>query len=31
MLEKLAKDEQHRFDLVLAHWDVITEKIDLSN
>ncbi len=30
-LEKLAKDEQHRFDLVLAHWDVITEKIDLSN
>ena len=29
-LEKLAKDEQHRFELLLAHWDIIIEKIDLS-
>lgn len=29
-LEKLAKDEQHRFELLLAHWDVMTEKIDLG-
>ncbi len=28
-LDKLAKDEQHRFELVLAHWDVMTEKVDL--
>jgi hypothetical protein len=28
--DKLAKDEQHRFELLLAHWDVMTEKIDLS-
>jgi len=28
-LEKLAKDEQHRFELLLAHWDVMTEKVDL--
>ena len=27
--EKLAKDEQHRFELLLAHWDVMSEKIDL--
>ena len=28
-LEKLKKDEQHRFELLLAHWDVMIEKIDL--
>ena len=28
-LEKLKKDEQHRFELLIAHWDVIIEKIDL--
>jgi hypothetical protein len=27
--DKLAKDEQHRFELLLAHWDVMTEKIKL--
>ncbi len=29
-LDRLAKDEQHRFELLLAHWDVMTEKVDLS-
>jgi len=29
-LDKLKKDEQHRFDLLIAHWDVMTEKIDLN-
>ncbi|MDQ6608742.1 MAG: hypothetical protein M3Y85_02855 [Bacteroidota bacterium] len=29
-LEKLAKEEQHRFELLLAHWDIMTEKIDLT-
>jgi hypothetical protein len=29
-LDKLSKDEQHRFELLLAHWDVMIEKIDLS-
>ena len=29
-LEKLVKDEQHRFELLLAHWDVMVEKIDLK-
>ena len=28
-LDKLAKDEQHRFELLLAHWDVMVEKIEL--
>ena len=28
-LEKLKKDEQHRFQLLLAHWDVMIEKIEL--
>jgi hypothetical protein len=28
-LNKLAKDEQHRFELLLSHWDVMTEKIAL--
>ena len=27
-LDKLAKDEQHRFELLIAHWDVMTEKIN---
>ena len=27
--DKLAKEEQHRFELLLAHWDVMTEKIKL--
>ena len=30
-LDKLAKDEQHRFELLISHWDVMTEKIVLSN
>jgi hypothetical protein len=29
--DKLAKDEQHRFELLLSHWDVMTEKIVLNN
>ena len=29
-LEKLKKDEQHRFELLLAHWDVMTERVDLG-
>jgi hypothetical protein len=29
-LDKLTKDEQHRFELLLAHWDVMTEKIELK-
>ena len=28
-LERLKKDEQHRFELLLAHWDVMIEKIEL--
>jgi hypothetical protein len=28
-LEKLKKDEQHRFELLLAHWDVMIETIPL--
>ena len=28
--EKLARDEQHRFELLIAHWDIMTEKLDLS-
>ena len=27
--DKLIKDEQHRFELLLAHWDVMVDKIDL--
>ncbi|HET6995193.1 MAG TPA: EthD domain-containing protein [Chitinophagaceae bacterium] len=30
-LDKLAKDEQHRFELLISHWDVMTEKINLAN
>jgi len=29
-LEKLKKDEQHRFELLLAHWDVMIENISLQ-
>ncbi|MEO5948580.1 MAG: hypothetical protein ABIP79_17325 [Chitinophagaceae bacterium] len=29
-LDKLKKEEQHRFELLLAHWDVMTEKLDLT-
>ena len=29
-LEKLAKDEKYRFELVLAHWDVMTENVELK-
>ena len=25
--DKLKKDEQHRFELLLAHWDVMIEKV----
>ena len=28
--DKLAKDEQHRFELLIAHWDVMTEKVNVS-
>jgi hypothetical protein len=28
-LARLAKDEQHRFELLLAHWDIMIEKIKL--
>jgi len=27
--EKLKKDEQHRFELLIAHWDVMIERIPL--
>ena len=30
-LDKLARDEQHRFELLISHWDVMTEKIVLGN
>lgn len=26
-LEKLKKDEQHRFELLIAHWDVMVENV----
>lgn len=29
-LKKLEKDEQHRFELLIAHWDVMIDKIDLK-
>jgi len=29
-LDKLTKDEQHRFELLIAHWDVMVETIDLK-
>jgi len=27
---KLVKDEQHRFELLLAHWDVMVENVELK-
>ena len=30
-LDKLTTDEQHRFELLISHWDVMTEKIVLGN
>lgn len=29
-LAKLAKEEKYRFELLLAHWDIMTERVDLS-
>ena len=29
-LDKLTKDEQHRFELLLAHWDVMIENVELK-
>jgi len=29
-LDKLKTEEQHRFELLIAHWDVLTEKIALD-
>ncbi len=29
-LDKLTRDEQHRFELLIAHWDVMVEKIKLN-
>ena len=29
-LDKLAKDEQHRFEILIAHWDVMIDKIKLD-
>ena len=29
-LDKLAKDEQHRFELLIAHWDVMAEKVTIQ-
>jgi len=29
-LDKLEKDEQHRFELLIAHWDTMTDKIELD-
>jgi len=26
----LTKDEQHRFELLIAHWDVMVESIELK-
>ena len=28
-LDKLEKDEQHRFELLIAHWDVMAEKVPI--
>ena len=28
--EKLTKDEQHRFELLIAHWDVMVENVELK-
>jgi hypothetical protein len=29
--DKLAKEEQHRFELLLSHWDIMTEQVNLNN
>ena len=29
-LDQLAKDEQHRFELLLAHWDVMVDSVPLN-
>ena len=29
-LDKLAKDEQHRFEILIAHWDVPVTKVELE-
>ncbi|MFI5153851.1 MAG: hypothetical protein ACHQET_10990 [Chitinophagales bacterium] len=29
-LDQLAKDEQHRFELLVAHWDTLVEKVPLN-
>ena len=29
-LEKLTKDEQHRFELLIAHWDVMIDVVELN-
>jgi len=29
-LDKLVKDEQHRFELLIAHWDIAVERVDLE-
>jgi hypothetical protein len=29
-LAKLEKDEQHRFELLIAHWDVMVKSVDLK-
>lgn len=29
-LDKLAKDEQHRFELLIAHWDVMVDNVELK-
>ena len=28
--DKLTKDEQHRFELLIAHWDVMIDKVELK-
>ena len=28
-LDKLAKDEQHRFELLIAHWDIMAETVPI--
>jgi len=28
--DKLVKDEQHRFELLISHWDVMIDNLDLS-
>ena len=29
-LDKLTKDEQHRFEILIAHWDVMVDKVKLD-